>query len=130
MFKWSGWNKYTRNKLNQIANGSGGGDGSGGSGSGILVANGRYVENDGKVKIVLDKTFQEIHDADYAIIKVDRSELAGVEILVNIFNVAGLQTVNGKYAVTWYGITPSGDPTALRLITNSPDGYPEAFDGE
>lgn len=28
MFKWSGWNKYTRNKLNQIANGSGGGDGS------------------------------------------------------------------------------------------------------
>lgn len=28
MFKWSGWNKYTRNKLNQIAGGgSGGGDG-------------------------------------------------------------------------------------------------------
>ena len=37
MFKWSGWNKYTRNKLNQIAAGGGGGGEGGGGGGGVLI---------------------------------------------------------------------------------------------
>lgn len=127
MFKWSGWNKYTRNKLNQIANGSGGGDGSGGSGSGILIVNGTYVNTDGKIKVVLDKTWQEIHDADFAIVKVDLSEtVSDGDILIGIFTVVNIQIVNGTYAVTVLGNEPNGPAGIMPFITDSPDGYPES----
>lgn len=62
MFKWTGWNKYTRNKLNQIAadaSAGGGGDSGGGGGGGILIVKEIQTGSTG----TLDKTFQEIFDA-------------------------------------------------------------------
>lgn len=76
MFKWSGWNKYTRNKLNQIANGSGGGDGSGGSGGNIMVIRPANIDRHRfdntfdsttyvnlSITVDYDKTWQEVYDA-------------------------------------------------------------------
>ena len=120
MFKWSGWNKYTRNKLNQIANGSGGGDGSGGS-SGILIMNANTDPETGT--LTLDKTWQEIHDADFAVAK---NEYPYDDHIINMWMfVVNSHVVNGIYAVRVSGANPESDNMVLMTFnTNSPDGYP------
>lgn len=92
-------------------NGAGGG---GGSGGGVLVVN----EVDGS----LDKTWQEIHDADIAILKIDSQ--------IGYLYVVYSDSLRSEYSVAFFTVTSGGTSFDDPLIfeTSTPNGYPQWAD--
>jgi hypothetical protein len=106
--------------------GSGGGGSGGGSGGGVLVVNEVYDESTDTV--TLDKTWQEIRDANYAIIKSDDGSNE-----INIYQIASIGYVPFKQEYHVYVYVPvqaedSGQFVIVRgsYVTQSADGYPVA----
>lgn len=103
--------------MKEIIDASGGG----GGGTGVLVAT---MDENG----VLDKTWQEIHDAPFTVTYVDRYSLRafGFVSYTNISNNLD------RYDVCFTAVQDvGGTPTLLNtvLTTNSADGYPAASIG-
>ena len=84
-----------------------GGNG-GGTGGGVLVVH-KSVDN--VEGYTLDKTWQEIYDADFPIIVTEDTDWKGYEQIISVFSQDG-QT----YAVAAFDVTYS---------TTSADGYPK-----
>lgn len=108
---WETGDTITAEKLNKLEQGVANAGGS--TGGGVLVVN--LVEDETTGDYVFDKTWQEIHDADLAVIKTDDG--------------------NGRYPVTssWYSeydttyfiraILDYDDLFAGTFSTDSADGY-------
>jgi hypothetical protein len=105
--------------------GSSSGPSGGGSSSGILIVNGTVENVDGTNTFVLDKTWQEIHDADYAIVNYEAS-LDGNTVASSYIITSIMISNNGVYIVAILGVEPgSNQPSAMPLTANSSDGYPK-----
>ena len=74
MFKWSGWNKYTRNKLNQIAGG-----GSGGGPGGVKFVPIYLTSNSGGTITLTEDQMREI---DNAISSISEGCIPYLDVLV------------------------------------------------
>lgn len=97
--------------LDEIArNGTGGGGGGGSTGGGVLVVH----EVDG----ILDKTWEEIADADVAVVKHanEYGTIGGIVLYV--------QSGGGMYAVGALAVGNDTNPSFDGYITASADGYP------
>lgn len=89
------------------------GGGSGGSGGGVLVVHANEVTR------ALDKTWQEIHDADFAVLKLsDFSDGDFVRFAIT----SQVEEAEGVYAANFVYVGKV--PTPYVYITDSPDGYP------
>ncbi len=115
------WFKQRGNASSSNASSGSSGGSSSSAGSGILIVN-LTVNADTRV-LVLDKTWQEIHDANLAVVKYEAS--AGGESVTARYIIVNTQIVNGIYAVTILGVKGGSDTTqTIIFTTNSPDGYP------
>ena len=98
---------------------------SGGSGSGVLIVNGTI---DAETQMdTLDKTWQEIHDAGYAII---REVLRGNVMFAYIERVIAAETAGEsvQYMVETFSYD-GAELYSLTYIADSPNGYPSASMG-
>lgn len=88
------------------------GGGGGGSGGGVLVV---HVDGDTGV---LDKTWQEIADADFAVMKVG---VDSTRIVPAVYIEAADES---EYVVTFADISVEGTTTYYQGTATSADGYP------
>ena len=100
--------------LDAIAKNGGGG----GSGGGVLV-----VHMDAQTG-ALDKTWQEIHDVDFAVIKAPVGG-GGADMFIYIVSV----TQTGENAFTVMGFLYIGSINMAEFVATSADGYPVAQQG-
>jgi hypothetical protein len=107
---WVDGELVTAAKMNNIENGIEEASSGGGSGGGVLVV---HQDTDGK----LDKTWQEIHDSDFAVLK-----RASGTVLVT----TGAYEEDGEYGVGFF--TYGADPTVY--IATSASGYPTIEEDE
>ena len=84
----------------------------GGSDGGVLVVTATVEETTGEPTTTLDKTWQEIHDADFAVIK----SISGTNIDTNFVNYAQYEEGSGNYTV--------GASNRTVYTTESANGYP------
>lgn len=94
-----------------------GGGGGGSSGGGVLVVN---VDEDTGA---LDKTWQEIHDASFAVIKTTDSNGSYTSFIVAAGKIKNLQTGDYVYVIQFTDVEQS-----FRAETDSPNGYPVFVD--
>lgn len=94
--------------LDAIANNGGGG----GSGGGVLVVH--------EADMALDKTWQEIHDADFAVVKYTDAAQMSIKLVAMTYGEAEV------YSVGVMGID-AGQPYVGYYVTQSADGYPEYY---
>lgn len=92
--------------------------GGGSGGDGVLIVHGIM---DGDEPMTLDKTWQEIHDADVAFITYayDQAETATCFLVRQTSHTSG----GGDYVVI-----AGGGTSELEFVTESADGYPVAED--
>lgn len=113
-------------KQNGGASGGSSGGGSSSGSSGVLIVNALAAPNsNGEMTMRLDKTWQEIYDAAYAVVSINAS--ANGEVNVAKKPIILFRVVNGVYAVVIDTIgleSEVGD--AVTFTTDSPDGYPFA----
>ena len=107
---WESGDIITAEKLNHMEDGISAG-GSGGAG-GILVVNGNSQTG------ALDKTWQEIHDAEFAVFLTTIDTLTFNCLLVN----TGIDD-HGTYFCSFL-MYDSANPDVLSFETSSPNGYP------
>lgn len=111
--EWQSGDIVTSEKLNKIENGIAGAGGGGASGGGeVLVAN--MTPNTGE----LDKTWQEIYDAPFCIIKINDN--AVFSFVINKI---------AEYYLSAYAFDGE-DMKFLAFATNAPDGYPTLQDSD
>lgn len=99
----------------QMLSDSSSGGGSGGSTGGVVTVHVNDVTG------ALDKTWQEIHDADFAVLKITD----GTSVL--FANVSAADTYEGEYIAVFLHTEDTGDGVrtiAYVGVTDSPDGYP------
>jgi hypothetical protein len=97
-------------------------NGGGSSGGGVLVVN--IIPSDVDESATMDRTWQEIHDAPFAVFKFAYEE-NGLE--ETIFYYADSIAGSGKgYHVAISQLASDATPQAY--IANSPDGYPQSSD--
>lgn len=110
---WATGDVITSTKLNKLENGlaeaSGGG---GGGGTGVLVVN--VDENS-----ALDKTWQEIHDAPFAVLTYTN----GSNIYVRDFLI-NTHGHGSNYYANFAEISENGTITVSLFAASSADGYP------
>ena len=86
----------------------------GGSGGGVLVVTATDTATDGEEPtITLDKTWQEIHDADFAVIK----DISGTRIDTDFVQLAAHDGMSGNYTVM-------ASKSKIIYTTESANGYP------
>ena len=95
--------------------------GGGGTGGGVLVVN--AVFDDGTNTVTLDKTWQEIQDADFAVVKADFEGTGAVMPCTGIYHrnaIPPLQEVWGVEALEYLG------DSVQKIIfkADSASGYP------
>lgn len=96
--------------IRDLGNVAGGG---GGSGGGVLVV----TDPDG----TLDKTWQEIHDADFAVLKTELPEvIGGGAIFGPLSKASGL---GGSFSAVFY-IESEGTVEESVYVAETADGYP------
>jgi hypothetical protein len=97
-------------------------DGSSSSGNGILMVN---ISKEGAKKI-MDKTWQEIHDANFAFTKEDQYVQEIGATATYVCPVALTAVANGEYIVGISTYETGEGTAALRpYIAESADGYPK-----
>lgn len=111
---WKSGDVVTSAKLNNIENGIA---------SAVLKANISIDEQTGIA--TLDKTWQEILDANYAVIVVPHGSNEGFDFVM----VASIYTMpkdggGTAYSVTGVAFSPEGSAIVMPLETDSADGYP------
>ena len=94
--------------LDAIAKNGGGG---GGSGGGVLVV-GLDMQTG-----VLDKTWQEIHDADFAVLKFDNEG-------TTVCPLRNVEDAGDEWDVSFVAFGPNGAGTVFFGIADSANGYP------
>lgn len=97
----------------QMLNDSSSGGGS--TGGGVLAVHANEVTG------VFDKTWQEIYEADFAVLQLVIGDS------VQFANVSFVGSAKGAYAVEFVGAEPTEDGVEHHLyagVTDSPDGYP------
>jgi hypothetical protein len=94
----------------------GGGSGGGSSGGGVLVVN--VDEN-----YTFDKTWQEIHDASFAVIKWTSGNNSFTATVVTVSKIKNIQSGDYVYRVQFW----DGEQSS-RAETDSPSGYPVFVD--
>ena len=95
---WQSGDTITATKLNNIENGLADG--------GVLFIN---INDQG----VMDKTWQQIHDAPFAVARNGN----------NIFVIAAIAEQSGTFGVALLDLINAGN-TPTSFVTNSADGYP------
>lgn len=98
-------------------------DSSSGGGSGGSTGGGVLVVHINKVTGAFDKTWQEIYDADFAVLKMPSLG----NNAVTLANVSAVDTYEGDYTAVFVRIdeTEDGVSTTTYIgVTDSPDGYP------
>ena len=69
----------------------------------------------------LDKTWTEIHDAEFCVIR-----LAPPDNTVQYAYIDGIQTVASDYKILAHIIASNGTVTPMQFIADSANGYPAA----
>lgn len=89
----------------------------GGSGGGVLVVNGTW--NDLETELILDKTWQEIHDGGFGVVKMPTGDDIAYMPIINVYVGFG----GSSYGVV---TIQEGDEyiQAVRFIASSASGYP------
>ena len=90
--------------------------GGGGSGGGVLV-----VHADEQT-MTLDKTWQEIHDADIAVVTIENDSIA-TKMWYDVLSVSAPSPGVTKYSVSMITYN-QGTSTVVSFKTDSADGYP------
>ena len=106
---WAAGDTVTAAKLNKLEQGVA-------SGGGVLVVHATL----GDAVITLDKTWQEIYDADYAVarINVSGANRRSYWQLINIDNHGE------EYTVSFVTISTDPSTEVITLVASSPNGYP------
>lgn len=108
---WKNGDVITETKLNHMEDGIA-------SGGGVLVVNEVYDEQ--TETISLDHTWKEIHDADFAVLKMINENDVSTCILSECYSGAG-------YNVIFRNMVSISD--TYGYATDSQDGYPVATEG-
>lgn len=110
--EWKSGDVVTSAKLNKLEQGV--------KGAGVtLVVNGIITEG----TPTLDKTWQEIHDADFAIIKAPLNEdgtITGYNYIASI----GYDSDTQKYVLSTFGIYDGSTVEVTQYTADSPNDYP------
>jgi len=86
-----------------------------GGSSGILVVTGVGEDHEAATTITLDKTWQEINDAVFAILKLEKGSHKSIYVLKMV------DSSPDDYSVVFFA-----DDIELEGVTNSAQGYPVA----
>lgn len=91
------------------------GNGGGGSGGGVLVVNGTW--NEDWSTCTLDKTWQEIRDGGFGVVKIDADDGLTYMPIVGVYSGFGVYNVSAIY---------DGESLTTNIFqTSSASGYPQ-----
>lgn len=110
--EWQSGDIVTSAKLNKIENGI-----ASAGGGGVLVA------NSDATTYALDKTWQEIKDADFSVVTLDQGGTRLYMYVVSIYINLGTD-----YTVAVLNFA-SGTPALINFVATSADGYPVVQQG-
>ena len=107
--QWKAGDVVTSEKLNKIEQGIA--SNGGGSGGGILIVTGILSG----ATVTLDKTWKEIYDADFAVIKIISQE----PMIISYAVISNIYFTGSKYE-----LSVTTDETIIYFDTDTENGYP------